>query len=236
DAAMRQARERWIAADPTYTSHPYLAAKGIGPNGTRLDGAHILVPLQGPDGKIQSLQTIGADGHKLFCSDLPTAGGLFVIGPRLSDAKGPVLVCEGFATGATLHEATGRTVVVAFNAGNLVKVAEHLAATHPGASWIVAGDDDRGKAKNVGRDAAMAAARILLCPAVFPTFPVASLGTDFNDTAAISGLEAVRAIFEVEAAAGPEVFETLSLDEIVNMPPPQWRIDGLVPEHGLALL
>ena len=27
---VRQARERWIAADPTYTSHPYLAAKGIG--------------------------------------------------------------------------------------------------------------------------------------------------------------------------------------------------------------
>jgi hypothetical protein len=125
---------------------------------------------------------------------------------------------------------------VAFNSGNLVKVAERLAAAHPGASWIVAGDDDRGKPKNVGREAAMAAARVLGCPAVFPTFPVASLGTDFNDMAAISGLEAVRAIFEIDAAAGPEVFETLSLDEIVNMPPPQWRIDGLIPEHRLALL
>jgi phage/plasmid primase-like uncharacterized protein len=236
DAAMRQARERWIAADPTYTSHPYLAAKGIGPNGTRLDGAHILVPLHGLDGKIQSLQTIGADGHKLFCSDLPTAGGLFVIGPRLSDAKGPVLVCEGFATGATLHEATGHTVVVAFNAGNLVKVAERLAATYPGTSWIVAGDDDRGKAKNVGREAAIAAARILGCPALFPTFPAASVGTDFNDMAATSGIDAVRAIFEVGTETSPDVFETLSLDEIDTMPPPNWRIDGLIPANGLVLL
>ncbi len=236
DVAMRQARERWIAADPTYASHPYLTAKAIRPSGTRLDGADILVPLHGVDGKIQSLQTIDARGHKLFCSDLPTAGGLFVIGQKIADAAGPVLVCEGFATGASLHEATGRTIVVAFNAGNLVKVAERLVSAYPGAAWIVAGDDDRGKAKNVGREAASAAARILGCPAVFPTFPAASAGTDFNDMAATSGIEAVRAIFEAGASNSPDVFETLSLNEIDNMPPPSWRIDGLIPSHGLVLL
>jgi phage/plasmid primase-like uncharacterized protein len=235
-SAAEQMRLRWEAADPHYTSHPYLTAKGIGPSGTRLDREHILVPLFDTDGVLQSLQSIDPTGHKLFEADLPVAGTMFVIGQSIAAATAPVLVCEGFATGASLHEATGRTVVVAFNSGNLVKVAERLAAAHPGASWIVAGDDDRGKPKNVGREAAMAAARVLGCPAVFPTFPVASLGTDFNDMAAISGLEAVRAIFEIDAAAGPEVFETLSLDEIVNMPPPQWRIDGLIPEHGLALL
>ncbi len=235
-SAAEQMRLRWDAADPGYSSHPYLTAKGIGPNGTRLDREHVLVPLFDTDGALRSLQSIDPTGHKLFEADLPVAGAMFVIGRPIAAATAPVLVCEGFATGASLHEATGSTVVVTFNAGNLVKVAERLAAAHPGASWIVAGDDDRGKAQNVGRDAAMAAARILRCPAVFPTFPVASLGTDFNDMAAVSGLEAVRAIFEVDAAAGPEVFETLSLDEIVNMPPPQWRIDGLIPEHGLALL
>ncbi len=241
DAAMRQARERWIAADPTYTSHPYLTAKGIRPNGTRLDGAHILVPLHGADGKIQSLQTIDPAGHKLFCSDLPTAGGLFVIGQKFTEAAGPVLVCEGFATGATLHEATGHTVVVTFNAGNLAKVAERLVATHSGRHWIVAGDDDRGKAKNPGREAAIAAAYILGCRAAFPSFPAASVGTDFNDMAALSGMNAVRASLEANCAPGdstvcPDVFETLSLDEIVNMPPPRWRIEGLIPEHGLVLL
>jgi phage/plasmid primase-like uncharacterized protein len=236
DAGTRQARERWIAADPTYTSHPYLSAKAIRPSGTRLDGAHILVPLHDVDGKIQSLQTIDARGHKLFCSDLPTAAGMYVIGGRIADAEAPVLVCEGFATGASLHETTGRTVVVAFNAGNLVKVAERLVSAYPGAAWIVAGDDDRGKAKNVGREAASAAARILGCPAVFPTFPAATPGTDFNDMAATSGIEAVRAIFEAGASNSPDVFETLSLNEIDNMPPPSWRIDGLIPSHGLVLL
>jgi phage/plasmid primase-like uncharacterized protein len=237
DAAMRQARERWIAADPTYTSHRYLDAKGIKPNGTRLDGAHILVPLHGPDGKIQSLQTIDPAGHKLFCSDLPTAAGMFVIGQKIAETAGPVLLCEGFATAATLHEATGHTVVVAFNAGNLAKVAERLEATHSGIRWTVAGDDDRGKAKNPGREAAIAAARILGCPAVFPKFPAVSLGTDFNDMAAISGLEAVRALLDADnPAACPDVYETLSLDEIDNMPPPSWRIEGLIPAHALVLL
>lgn len=241
DAAMRQARERWIAADPTYTSHRYLEAKGIKPNGTRLDGAHILVPLHGPDGKIQTLQTIDPAGHKLFCSDLPTAAGMFVIGQKITETAGPVLVCEGFATGSTLHEATGHTVVVAFSAGNLAKVAERLAATHSGIHWIVAGDDDRGKAKNPGREAATAAAYNLGCRAVFPEFPAASPGTDFNDMAALSGMEAVRALLDAGSAPGdtgisPDVFETLSLDEIDNMPPPSWRIDGLIPSHGLVLL
>ena len=241
DAATRQARERWIAADPTYTSHPYLEAKGIRPNGTRLDGAHILVPLHGQDGKIQSLQSIDARGHKLFCSDLPTAAGMYLLGGKIAAAAGPALVCEGFATGASLHEATGRPVVVAFNAGNLIKVAERLVSDHPGASWIVAGDDDRGKAKNVGREAAIAAARILGCRAVFPKFPAASVGTDFNDMAALLGIDAVRALLQADCApdgltASEDVFETLSLDEIDNMPPPSWRIEGLIPAHALVLL
>lgn len=191
DAAMRQALERWIAADPAYTSHPYLEAKRIRPNGTRLDGAHILVPLHGPDGKIQSLQTIDALGHKLFCSDLPTAAGMFVIGQKIVETAGPVLLCEGFATGATLHEATGRTVVVAFNAGNLTKVAERLVSAYPAVRWLVAGDDDRLKSRNVGREAAIQAAGVLRCDAVFPVFPDGHDGTDFNDMAAHYGAQAV---------------------------------------------
>lgn len=110
-------------------------------------------------------------------------------------AKAPVLVCEGFATGASLHEATGRTVVVTFNAGNLTKVAERLVAAFPRIRWIVAGDDDRHKAPNVGREAAGNAAQVLRGEAVFPVFPEGHHGTDFNDMAQLSGHEAVAALF-----------------------------------------
>ena len=241
DAAMRQARERWIAADPTYTSHPYLEAKGIRPNGTRLDGAHILVPLHGLDGKIQSLQTIDPAGHKLFCSDLPTAAGMFVIGQKIAEAAGPVLVCEGFATGATLHEAIGHTVVVAFNAGNLAKVAERLMSAYPAVRWLVAGDDDRQKPTNVGREAAIQAAGVLRCDAIFPVFPEGHDGTDFNDMAAHCGAQAVRNLV-VEGSspddaaapstdnAGPPLLTAVDAFDFdpTQIPVRPWMVPGLL--------
>lgn len=232
--AADQMRLRWVGADPTYSSHPYLTAKGIGPGGTRLDREHILVPLFDAGGELTSLQSIDPAGHKLFEAELPVAGSAFVMGTPIPMAKAPVLVCEGFATGASLHESTGRTVVVTFNAGNLTKVAERLVAAFPKTRWVVAGDDDRHKAANVGREAAGNAAHVLRCEAVFPVFPEGHLGTDFNDMAQLSGQEAVASLFA--ASAGPDVFETLSLDELVNMPAPTWLIDGLIPQHGLVLL
>lgn len=232
--AADQMRLRWAGADPTYSSHPYLTAKGIEPGGTRLDREHILVPLFDAGGELTSLQSIDPAGYKLFEAELPVAGSAFVMGTPIPMAKAPVLVCEGFATGASLHESTGRTVVVTFNAGNLTKVAERLVAAFPRTRWIVAGDDDRHKAPNVGREAAGNAAHVLRCEAVFPVFPQGNLGTDFNDMAQLSGQEAVAALFA--ASAGPDVFETLSLDELVNMPAPTWLIDGLIPQHGLVLL
>ena len=192
------------------------------------------MPLFDAAGELTSLQSIDPAGYKLFEAELPVAGSAFVMGTPIPMAKAPVLVCEGFATGASLHESTGRTVVVTFNAGNLTKVAERLVAAFPRTRWIVAGDDDRHKAANVGREAAGNAAHVLRCDAVFPVFPEGHLGTDFNDMAQLSGQEAVASLFA--ASSGPDVFETLSLDELVNMPAPTWLIDGLIPQHGLVLL
>jgi hypothetical protein len=53
-----------------------------------------------------------------------------------------LLVAEGYATGASLHQATGRPVAVAFDAGNLAPVAKALHQAHPAALIVVCGDDD----------------------------------------------------------------------------------------------
>lgn len=200
--AAEQMRLRWAAAEPNYAAHPYLVAKGISPNGTRLDREHVLVPLFDVDGALTSLQSIDPGGHKLFEAELPVAGSMFVIGSPITKTRAPVLVCEGFATGASLHEATDRTVVVTFNAGNLPKVAERLIGAHPNIRWQVAGDDDRHKPTNVGREAALAAARILRCDALFPVFPEHHTGTDFNDMAAQYGVQALREFISTGAAPG----------------------------------
>ena len=241
DAAAEQMRLRWEAGDPHYSTHPYLTAKGIGPNGTRLDREHVLVPLVDAEGALRSLQSIDPTGHKLFEADLPVAGTMFVIGPPLAQARAPVLLCEGFATGATLHEATGRTVVVTFNAGNLIKVAERLAAFYPTTRWQVAGDDDRQKPTNVGREAALQAARVLRCDAVFPVFPQGHDGTDFNDMAAHYGAEAVRNLVAEGSSpgdaaapstdnAGPPLLTAVDAFDFdpTQIPVRPWMVPGLL--------
>lgn len=194
EAATLSARERWFAADHTVTSHPYLEAKGIGAHGIRLEGELLLIPLMGDDGKIQTLQSISPAGRKLFVTDAPVSGGLMVLGGKVSTSDDAVLLCEGYATAASLHEATGLVTVCAFNSNNLTHVARRLAERYPGKEYIVAGDDDRGKERNVGREAALKAAAILQCNAVFPDFPDDQPGSDFNDMAAMYSLEAVRAL------------------------------------------
>lgn len=243
DRAIIAARERWIAADPNFLTHPYLDRKRIDVHGTRLEGDKLLIPLIAEDGKIQTLQSIDPSGRKLFVSDAPVSGGLFVLGGKVASAEGPVIICEGFATAASIQEATGLVVVCAFNSGNLIKVATRLGEKYPAKDYIVAGDDDRGKDKNIGRAAAIDAAAILSCRAVFPVFANAA-GTDFNDMAADYGCDAVRALIIdnvlPDGQDAPEdfgeVFETLSLDELEALPPPTWLIEEVVTEHGLTIV
>lgn len=194
EAAILSARERWLAASHDVVNHPYLDLKKIGAHGIRLEGDLLLVPLMGQDGKIQTLQSISPTGRKLFITDAPVTGGLMVIGGKVATSDDKVLLCEGYATAASLHEATGLVVVCAFNSNNLPHVAEKLQKHYPNKQYLVAGDDDRGKDKNVGRDAALRAAQILQCSAVFPEFPDGHPGTDFNDMACAYDPETVRAL------------------------------------------
>lgn len=95
----------------------------------------------------------------------------------------PLYLCEGWATGATLHAETGHPVACAMNAGNLLEAGRHLQRRHPEAVLIVAGDDDRQTEGNPGKTAAIAAAAGLGCGLILPPWPAdAPLHlSDFND-------------------------------------------------------
>ncbi|KAK0338593.1 hypothetical protein LTR94_038011, partial [Friedmanniomyces endolithicus] len=67
-------------------------------------------------------------------------GAYYSFGGKPTDT---VLVCEGFATGASLFAALGHPVAVAFNAGNLEAVALALRGKLPGVQIIVCADNDR---------------------------------------------------------------------------------------------
>ena len=99
-----------------------------------------------------------------------------------------VFLCEGFATGATVHEATGRTVVVAWDCGNLPKVAELLRARYPG-RLVLAADNDHRTPGNPGLAAAFELAERFGIPFASPVFEADEAGSDWNDYAALHGIE-----------------------------------------------
>lgn len=202
--AAQKAAATWEASGPASADHAYLRRKGIGPHGARERNGQLVVPVLDAEGAVQSVQSIAADGRKQFMPGGRTRGGRFWIGdPADADT---LALCEGYATGATVHEATGWPVCVTFNAGNLPTVAATLAAAHPAARFIVAGDDDRHTTGNPGRAKATAAAKCLNGYVALPTFGDDEVGSDWNDLQVQNGLEAVRA--QILAALAPSTGPT----------------------------
>lgn len=144
----------WKAATPA-TGHEYLMHKGIKPHGVKSDGHHLLIPMRDTAGTLHSLQSIAPDGSKRFQTGGRVKGCYHAIGKP----DGVLIVCEGYATGASIHEATGHAVAVAFNAGNLRAVAKALRAKYPALRLILAADDDVATPGNPGLTKATEAAR-----------------------------------------------------------------------------
>ena len=189
--AAQQAGQRVKTAKPC-TEHAYLTRKGIKPHGVKIEGDHLLIPMRTTDGALHSLQSIAPDGSKLFMPGGRVKGCYFSIGRP----DGSVIVCEGFATGASIHEATGGAVAVAFNAGNLDAVAVALRSKYPTLKIIIAGDDDNQTAGNPGLTKARAAALAVGGYLAVPEFFGHDRGdkdTDFNDLHQLAGLDAVKA-------------------------------------------
>lgn len=204
--AATDAQALWDSASDTGQS-PYLERKGVLGHGVRYtpDG-WLLVPLRDATGKLWNVQRIApakpAEGtDKLFLKGGRKSGLWHLLGAVPAGAGAVVLVAEGYATAASLHEATGHAVAVAFDAGNLAKVAKALHKQYPSALLVVCGDDDRDTeartGTNPGRVKASQAAKAVQGLALFPE-GLPEGGSDFNDLHAhhggTAGLEAVRSI------------------------------------------
>ena len=180
------------------TQHSYTTVKGVQCYGVKVDSAGaLIVPMRDTSGKLQSLQTIAPDGSKLFMSGGRVKGCYHSIGKP----SGALIVCEGYATGASIHEATGDAVAVAFNAGNLEAVAVALRAKYPALKIIIGADDDWKTDGNPGITKATAAALAVAGYLAVPIFPVdrPDKATDFNDLHQLAGLDVVRGCIDAAA-------------------------------------
>lgn len=179
--AADKARYIWPRSKPIRQpeEHPYLVNKRIQPHGARLSvyrgRATLVIPIFGESG-LTSLQFIEADGGKRFLPGGEIKGCFFGIGMSgvTVDEPGRILICEGFATGASLREWFRQPVIVAFYKGNLEPVARRIRTLYPNHELIVCGDNDKS---GVGQKAARAAA--LACGGKYLLPPI--VGQDFND-------------------------------------------------------
>jgi putative DNA primase/helicase len=180
-------------------------------------------------GELHSLQFIGPDGGKRFLAGGRVIGCYFAIGnPKRAAA---LCITEGFATGATIFEATNYPVAVAFNAGNLEAVSRALRAKFPAINLILCADDDAATDGNPGLTKATAAALAVGGKLAVPDFGTdrPDGATDFNDMAALRGAESVaKTVAEAQAIKASPIGVVYRRFSDVKAKPIRWLWPGRI--------
>ena len=187
-----------IMADHRQGVSPYLEAKGLHGVGVALSQhviavgemtfppGSLVVPLYTDFGsELVNVQLIDEQGHKSYLAGGQKAGACHRI------AGGPlVIVCEGYATGLSIHLATEATVYCAMDAGNLLAVARLVRGVDDPLQpcrVILCADNDANTPGNPGKTKSGQAAAAIGARVALP----AEAG-DWNDYHQAHGLTAVR--------------------------------------------
>jgi putative DNA primase/helicase len=198
DKSAGKARALWEAAKPAPLDHPYLLRKQIKPHGLRIGSwarsvqddqgkFHkltiddvLLVPMFDAAGSLRSLQAIFKEPHQELNrdKDFLAGGGLAGLFGWIGAKTEKVLIAEGFATAATLHEESGYRVYIAFTANNLMAVGRIVREKLPDAEIVFCADNDTKTPGNPGLTKATEAAQAISGSVAVPPLP-----GDFNDHA-----------------------------------------------------
>jgi phage/plasmid primase-like uncharacterized protein len=187
--AAKNATELWNKTSIADNDHPYLLSRNVKNYGLRLMGNSLAIPLLDNEDCIHGLQFITPDGTKKFLTGTNKKGRYFPIKGTIDN----VIVGEGFATMASIHEATGFTTIIAFDAGNLLLVVQAIAKKYPLSQIIIAADNDAYSKRNVGVEKATDAAQSINAKLAIPQFKdTSSKPSDFNDLMQLEGLAEIK--------------------------------------------
>ncbi|MHA3104658.1 primase-helicase zinc-binding domain-containing protein [Acinetobacter sp. ANC 3791] len=152
DAAAKRAERIWKAKSVDRDC-PYLQRKQVQNHGCKINGkGNLLVPLFDIAGKIWNVQEIHADGHKPYLTGGRVNDCFYILGEIRAEDQ-IVCIAEGYATAASIFEATGYTTVVAFQSGNVDKVGIAIRSKYPNLQLVYCADDDSAT-KDAGLKAA----------------------------------------------------------------------------------
>lgn len=237
--------DTWKKAKDATSKNVYLERKQVKAYGLKLMGDALMIPVCSLGRTIHGVQFIQPDGTKKFKTGTVKQGHFHLIGKPVDDMT---IIAEGYATGASIHQATGHAVLVAFDAGNLKPVAESIHKQRPKLKIIIAGDNDQWTAGNPGATKAAEAAKAVGGAVVLPRFAcMDTKPTDFNDLYQLDGPDAVREQISPPADdeappppgdehAPPQVTPnpaTIEVGQCESWPEPLPLPDGLPPVKSL---
>ena len=160
------------------TQHPYLAKKKIAQHNALIDGSNLIIPINNYMARKVGTQTITPDGTKKFSKGMPVIGNFSVLGGTITDIA---YIAEGWATAASISEATGKPAVFALNANNITEVITNLKIAKPHAEFIVCADNDDAGIKGAEKAKEDHGTKYMLPPK----------GMDYNDLWVAQGADAV---------------------------------------------
>lgn len=157
EASALKAQEEYNNAKWAYDKHPYLQKKGLEKNYylKQDEFGNLLIPLSDIEGKHWTSQRIFLNGDKMIGImrtkeekeqniEYPSkkTGNFFIIGAKNLNNVNEIFLCEGFATAASVYEATKKTTIMAVDAGNLEVVITSIKEKYPKMQITIAADND----------------------------------------------------------------------------------------------
>lgn len=212
----------WDSCSPAPDDHPYLTRKRVKANGARISAGdnRLVLPAYDENGELATLQFIHEDGKKLFYSGGSTKGKFWIIG----DVTKTLYIAEGFATAASIHEATGQATCIAFNKGNILDVTKAMRDIFGfSQEIIIVADND---ASGGGQKDAEVAGERFGAKVIIP--PVEGDANDY--------VNAGHDLKELLMASKEEAW-LIPADLFCSQPAPtKWLIKGWLPESKLTMV
>ena len=239
-------KKEFDAAHQAKDEHEYLQRKHVRNDGTlKVNHAgELLIGLQDTDGKFKTYQRIFPGGNKKLAYGGDKAGAFHVVGGGSLKPGEKIIIAEGYATAASIHEYIGNAarVVMAVDCGNLLNVAQAIKSKLRPKCLLIAADDDSRKhedGKNPGLEAAIKCVKAGAADGyVLPPFGPFDEDddTDFNDFATLHEDEIADVFSKALERYTPRPW-IISANELMdNFQPTEWLIEDWIPENSQILL
>lgn len=186
----RKAKVIWDNSRPAEDHYKYLQTKSVQSFGLRIGSrGDLIIPVLNSENVLCGLQFISPDGQKKFLPGTKKKSSFY----QITGDDNVIYISEGYSTAASIHQVTGNTVIVAFDAGNLLYVSKAISNAYTSSKIVIAADNDQFSEKNVGVENASEAAKAIGANIVVPTFKdLENKPTDFNDLFVLEGIDEVR--------------------------------------------